>query len=154
MARLARNAVTTLLVGAALAACSTPADTGPATVALSDDGCGRSGPETLPVGDVTMAVRNESGGLGNFELLRLDGSFVELVAYVAEELARIATGEPPRGTPDTTTVVASLLLNPMATGALEATLTAGTYAVVCAKLTASEDEVLSIFLVGPYSTSD
>ena len=42
----------------------------------------------------------------------------------------------------------------MGTGILEAMLTAGTYAIVCAKLTASQDAVLTIFAVGAYSVSD
>jgi len=154
MTKLAASTLAVLLASAALAACATPAATGPATVTLTDDGCSRSGPETLPTGSTTIAVQNESGGLGNFEMLRLDGSFVELVAYVAEEQARIATGQPPLGTPASVTEVGRLLLNPMGTGVLEATLTAGTYAIVCAKLTGSEDAVLSIFAVGPYSASD
>jgi len=155
MTKLATNALAVLLASAAVAACAPPpVATGPATVTLTDDGCSRSGPETLPTGSVTVEVRNESGGLGNFEMLRLDGSFVELLAYVAEEQARIATGQPPLGTPATVTEVGRLLLNPMGTGVLEATLTAGTYAIVCAKLTASQDAVLTIFAVGPYSVSD
>jgi len=148
------TAFAVLLVAAALAACATPAATGPATVTLTDDGCSRSGPETLPTGSTTIAVRNESGGLGSFEMLRLDGSFVELVAYVAEEQARIATGQPPQGAPASVTVVGSLLLNPMGSGVLAATLTAGTYAIVCARVAASDEAVLSIFAVGPYSASD
>ena len=154
MTKLAANALVVLLASAALAACATPAATGPATVTLTDDGCGRSGPETLSTGSITLEVRNESGGLGNFEMLRLDGSFVELVAYVAEEQARIAAGQPPLGTPATVTEVGRLLLNPIGTGVLEATLTAGTYAIVCAQLIASEDVVLNLFLVGPYSATD
>jgi len=154
MTTLATNALAVLLASAAVAACAAPAASGPATVTLTDDGCSRSGPETLPTGSTTIAVENESGGLGNFELLRLDGSFVELVAYVAEEQARIATGQPPLGTPATVTEVGRLLLNSMGTGVLEATLTAGTYAIVCAKLTAAQDAVLTIFAVGPYSVSD
>lgn len=153
---LAAYPLAALLAAAVLAACAMPAGESPgqATITLSEDGCSRTGPETLPTGAVAIAVQNQSGGLGSFEMLRLDGSFVELVAYVAEEQARIATGQPPAGAPASATEVGRLVLSPMGTGVLEATLTTGTYGVVCAKLTASEDAFLSIYAVGPYSASD
>jgi len=154
MTRLAANTLAVVAVAAVLATCATPAATGPATVTLTDDGCSRSGPETLPTGAAAITVQNQSGGLGSFEMLRLDASFVELVAYVAEEQARIAAGQPTLGPPASATEVGRLLLSPMGTGVLEATLIPGTYAIVCAKLTASEDEVLSTFAIGPYSASD
>jgi hypothetical protein len=156
MSKHAAYAFAGLLVAAVLGSCAMPAGESPGqpTLTLSEDGCSRTGPETLPPGAVAIAVQNQSGGLGSFEMLRLDGSFVELVAYVAEEQARIATGQPPVGTPASATEVGRLVLSPMGTGVLEATLTAGTYGVVCAKLTASEDAFLSIHAVGPYSASD
>lgn len=156
MSKHAAYAFPALLVVSVLAACAMPAGESPGqpTLTLSEDGCSRSGPETLPTGPVAMAVQNQSGGLGSFQMLRLDGSFVELVAYVAEEQARIATGQPPAGAPASATEVGRLVLSPMGTGVLEATLTAGTYGVVCGKLTASEDAFLSIYAVGPYSASD
>ena len=156
MSKHAVYALTALLAAAALAACAMPAGESPGqpTLTLAEDGCSRTGPETLPTGAVAIAVQNQSGGLGSFEMLRLDASFVELVAYVAEEQARIATGQTPAGTPPSATEVGRLVLSPMGTGILEATLTAGTYGIVCAKLTASEDAFLSIFAVGPYSASD
>jgi hypothetical protein len=156
MSKNAVSAITTLLAAVVLAACAMPAGESPSqpTLTLSEDGCSRTGPETLPTGAVAIAVQNQSGGLGSFEMLRLDGSFVELVAYVAEEQARIATGQPPAGAPASATEVGRLVLSPMGTGVLEATLTPGTYGVLCAELTAAEDAFLTIHAVGPYSASD
>jgi len=135
-----------LLVGA----CALPGSAEPPAVTLTDEGCQRTGAESLPGGANSIAIRNESGSLGNFELVRLEASFPELLAYIAEEQARIATGQQPQGIPASVTEVGRLLLNPMGSGTIEATLTPGTHAVICARLTASEDEVLSIFLIGPY----
>lgn len=143
--------VLTLLI---LAACAPPGLAEPPTVVLTDEGCQRTGAESLPAAATSIAVRNESASLGNFELVRLEASFPELVAYVAEEQARIATGQQPQGTPSSVTVVGHLLLNPMGSGTVEATLMPGTHAVICARLATSEDAVLSIFLVGPYSVTE
>lgn len=123
-------------------------------VVLTDAGCERTGAESLPAGATSIAIRNESGSVGNFELVRLEASFPELVAFIAEEQARIATAQPPQDTPSSVSVVGQLLLSPMGSGTIEATLTPGTHAVICARLTATEDLVLSIFLVGPYSVSE
>jgi hypothetical protein len=156
MSKQAVSALTALLAAAVLAACAMPEGESPSqpTLTLSEDGCSRTGPETLPTGAVTIAVQNQSGGLGSFQMLRLDGEFLELVAYVAEEQARIATGQPPAGAPANATEVGRLVLGPMGTDVLEATLTPGRYGVLCGKLTASEDAFLSIYAVGPYSASD
>jgi hypothetical protein len=123
-------------------------------VVLTDEGCERTGAESLPVGASSIAVRNESGSIGNFDLIRLEASFPELVAYIAEEQVRIASGQQPQGIPASVTEVGGLLLNPMGSGTIEATLTPGTHAVICARLTASEEAILSIYLVGPYSVTE
>jgi hypothetical protein len=122
-------------------------------VVLTDDGCERTGAESLPAGTVSIAIRNESGSVGSFELVRLDGSFPELLAFIAEEQVRIASGQQPQGTASVTEV-GRLLLSSNETGTIEANLTPGTHAIVCAGLTASEDAVLSIYLVGPYSVTE
>jgi len=137
-----------------VAACAPPGSAAPPSVVLTDDGCDRTGAESLPPGAASIAIRNESGSLGSFELLRLESSFPALAAHVGEEQARIAAGQPPQGIPSSVTEVGHLLLNPMGSGTIEATLTPGTHAVVCVRLTASEDAVLSMFLVGPYSVTE
>jgi hypothetical protein len=123
-------------------------------VVLTDEGCNRTGTEALPVGATSIAIRNESGALGSFELVRLDASFPELLAYVVEQQARIASGQLPEGFPPFVTVVGHLLLNPMGSGTIDATLTPGLHAVVCTRLAASDEAALSIFLVGPYSVTE
>jgi hypothetical protein len=137
-----------------VAACAAPGSAEPPTVVLTDEGCQRTGAESLPAGATSIAIRNESGSLGNFELVRLEASFPELAAHVGEEQARIAAGQRPQGIPASVTEVGRLLLNPMGSGTIEATLSPGTHAVVCIRLTASEDEVLGVFLVGPYSVTE
>ena len=154
MRKRSRHRPALVLVLLLVAACAAPGSSEPRTVVLTDEGCNRTGTETLPVGATSIAIRNESGSLGSFELVRLDTSFPELLAYIAEEQTRIATGQPPQGTPASVSVVGQLLLSPMGSGTIDATLTPGTHAVICGRLTASEDEVLSIFLVGPYSVSE
>ncbi len=138
----------------AVAACAAPSTSEPPAVILTDEACNRTGTETLPAGATSIGVRNESGALGSFELVRLDASFPELLAYILEQQARIASGQLPEGLPPFVSVVGHLTLNPMGSGTIEAALTPGLHAVVCARLTASEDEVLSLFLVGPYSVTE
>lgn len=149
-----RHVPALVLVLSIVAACAPPGSAEPPTVVLTDEGCERTGAESLPVGASSIAIRNESGSLGNFELVRLDASFPELLAYVADEQARIASGQQPQGIPSSVTEVGRLLLDPMGSGTIEATLTPGTHAVICARLTGSDDAVLSIFLVGPYSVTE
>lgn len=149
-----RNVRGLVLVLLIVAACAAPGVAEPPTVVLTDDGCERTGAESLPAGASSIAIRNESGSIGSFELVRLDSSFPELVAHIAEEQARIASGQPPQGIPSSVTEVGRLLLEPMGSGTIEATLTPDIHAVVCARLTASEDAVVSIFLVGPYTVTE
>jgi hypothetical protein len=149
-----RHVPAVVLILLIVAACAPPGSAEPPTVVLTDEGCQRTGAESLPAGAASIAIRNESGSVGNFELVRLDASFPELVAYVAEEQARIATGQQPQGIPASVTAVGQLLLNPMGSGTIETTLTPGIHAVICASLTATEDAVISIFLVGPYSVAE
>lgn len=142
-----------VLLMLAVAACA-PGSTEPPAVVLTDEGCNRTGAETLPVGATSIAMRNESGALGSFELVRLDASFPELLAYVVEQQARIASGQLPEGIPPFVTQVGHLLLNPMGSGTIDAALTPGLHAVVCTRLAASDEAALSIFLVGPYSVAE
>jgi hypothetical protein len=138
----------------AVAACAGPASAEPPAVVLTDEGCNRTGTETLPAAANSIGIRNESGALGSFELVRLDASFPELLAYVVEQQARIASGQLPEGIPPFVTQVGHLLLNPMGSGTIDAILAPGLHAVVCTRLAASDEAALSIFLVGPYSVAE
>ncbi len=150
-----RRALALLVVLLALAACAPESGSGePPAVVLNDSSCDRSGTDSLVAGDVSIAVRNDSGSVGNFELLELAGSYLDVSAYVAQEQARIAAGELPQGLPETVRRVDRISLGPMESGALEANAPPGLYAVLCARLTSSQGSVLSIHSVGPYEVNE
>ena len=139
------------LVLMAVAACGPSGSTEPPTVTLTDETCQRAGMETLDAGEQSIQIHNDSGALAVFDLVRLDTSFQEFAAHIAEEQGRIAAGEQPEGPPDSVTFVGTLELNSMGTSPMTETLTPGTYAIVCTAHRAEDGQALAIYVVGPYT---
>lgn len=116
-----------------------PAGTGPAvtqlTATLDDRGCRLNGELRIDPGPIAISVSNEDpADRASFQLLRINenGTFDELSAHIAEEQARIDVGGDPIGIPAYASEVVGTLIEAGTEGQLEATLPAGTYAMVCA----------------------
>lgn len=136
-----------------LAGCGSSGEPSPAgeDVTLTDDGCSARS-DALPTGDTVLSVRNASSTVGNFELLRIETSFEDLATHVTEEQQRIIAGEPLANIPDFVTEAGRVELAAGEAGTLAGTVTAGTYAVVCAQL--EGNDVTALYVAGPLSVSD
>jgi hypothetical protein len=111
----------------------------PADVTASGQGCVANVSDTLQARPTTLTVRNDSSSVVNFELLRLAVTYDEIVGFFADEVERIAAGEPLPVAERAafTDRLGSVELQPGEEGSVGGALRAGTYTVLCTYLDAN-----------------
>lgn len=119
-------------------------------VTLTDEGCELNGAAELTAGPMTFAMVNETAGIFDLDVWRLDEGreYDELAAHVTEEMRRFEAGEPPLGHPQFAQLVTETATEPGAGAELPAELEPGTYGLACIAFIGPE-ELGGIWAAGP-----
>ena len=130
-----------------------------ATVALTNDGCTHSGPESLSAenGQLTIPVANDSDFVAVVSLLKVGSAFDSVAAEVDDYNDAESVGEPFELTanPDVTQA-AEVRVDPSGEGELTADVTSDTYAVLCLGEPAegATEGLDEAFLFGPLDVTE
>ncbi|HEX5590038.1 MAG TPA: hypothetical protein VFX65_07090 [Candidatus Limnocylindrales bacterium] len=131
----------------------TPALVDAGTITLSDTGCTWDGnPGSMPVGPLTLAVRNDTEDFGTFILHRVrdDKSWSDgQAAIVAIQGALEIGAEWPEWTFEVSDPVDEATADAGRDGVIRTAVGPGVYGVVCSANTSPTGDILTTFLVGP-----
>ena len=105
---------------------------------------------TFRKGLTIIDIRNETAGLVNFELLRLNESFEIFDEFLIAARKKIDAGEPPPPElPHIDAEVSRKRLDPGSIGLLAGDLEPGIHTVICVVLDEHED-IVTVYATGPF----
>jgi hypothetical protein len=127
------------------------------TLTQTDSGCIYDGPRVQAAGAVTMQLINHTSDFSQVGVVLLldNHSYSDLVAHIADEQRRVRAGDSPIGPPGYVAEAAQDEVPPQSTPRLTATLSAGSYGIVCSqsKGAGGSGSVDSISIVGPLTVT-
>jgi hypothetical protein len=123
-------------------------------VTLSSAGCEYAGPSDLPLGDLTLRLRNKTTGVFELDVWRLEDGYEydELAAHIDEERRRGEEGEQPLGHPTFANLVGEASAEQATTIDLTTSPELGTYGLAC--ILVEEGEYSGIWAAGPITVTE